>query len=287
MTDFHVPEEVAANCRKSAERSEWLARLPDVVRELEARWVLDLEAPFEGEDSCAWVARGLRDGREPVVLKVQMPHAECRDEAAGLAVWAGDAAVRLLDRDDEEGALLLERCVPGTHLRALPEEKQDQVIAGLLQRLWVTPPDPSRFRPLARMVAEWSYESGEFEGPWPYPELMEEGLATYRELLNEHAESVLLATDLHAGNVLRAEREPWLMIDPKPCVGDPAYDATQHLLNCEERLAARPFDTIRGFSQMLGLDADRVRRWTFARLATSGRGDVRRNQELARSVREG
>ena len=44
-------------------------------------------------------------------------------------------------------------------------------------------------------------------------------------------------TDLHAGNVVRAEREPWLVIDPKPFVGDPAYDATQHLLNCRDEIA--------------------------------------------------
>jgi Aminoglycoside/hydroxyurea antibiotic resistance kinase len=51
---------------------------------------------------------------------------------------------------------------------------------------------------------------------------------------------VLLASDLHAGNVLRPEREPWLVIDPKPFVGDPAYDATQHLFNCEVRLRSDP-----------------------------------------------
>jgi streptomycin 6-kinase len=43
---------------------------------------------------------------------------------------------------------------------------------------------------------------------------------------------VLLCTDLHAENVLAAEREPWLAIDPKPCIGDPAFDAIQHMLNC-------------------------------------------------------
>jgi streptomycin 6-kinase len=39
----------------------------------------------------------------------------------------------------------------------------------------------------------------------------------------EHDMAVVISTDLHAGNVLGAEREPWLAIDPKPFVGDPAY----------------------------------------------------------------
>jgi streptomycin 6-kinase len=80
--------------------------------------------------------------------------------------------------------------------------------------------------------------------------------------------AVLLVTDLHAGNVLRSQREPWLVIDPKPFVGDPAYDATQHLFNCRERLRAHPDATIDRFADLLGVDPNRVRLWTFARAAT-------------------
>jgi streptomycin 6-kinase len=64
---------------------------------------------------------------------------------------------------------------------------------------------------------------------------------------------VLLATDLHAGNVLRARREPWRVIDPKPFVGDPAYDATQHLRNCGVRLRSDPDGTIRRFADLLAV----------------------------------
>jgi hypothetical protein len=51
--------------------------------------------------------------------------------------------------------------------------------------------------------------------------------------------SVLLCTDLHAGNVLAGPRRPWLLIDPKPYIGDPHYDLLQHLLNCAD-LATQP-----------------------------------------------
>lgn len=74
---------------------------------------------------------------------------------------------------------------------------------------------------------------------------------------------MLLATDLHAGNVL-AHRERWLMIDPKPYVGDPAYDVLQHLLNCE-RLAADPRGLARRMADHANLDAERVTLWLFAR----------------------
>jgi len=76
---------------------------------------------------------------------------------------------------------------------------------------------------------------------------------------------VLLCTDLHAGNVLAAQREPWLVIDPKPYVGDPTYDGLQHMLNCEERLRADPRGFAERMAQLLDLDADRVTMWLFAR----------------------
>jgi streptomycin 6-kinase len=78
---------------------------------------------------------------------------------------------------------------------------------------------------------------------------------------------------LHAGNILRAGRQPWLVIDPKPFVGDPAYDATQHLFNCSARLLSDPHRTICTFADLLGVDHERVRLWMFARAAAEPRDD--------------
>ena len=76
---------------------------------------------------------------------------------------------------------------------------------------------------------------------------------------------MLLCTDLHAGNVLAARPEPWLVIDPKPFIGDPAFDAVQHMLNCEDRLAADPAPLAARMAGLAGVDAARVRQWLFAR----------------------
>ncbi len=65
-----------------------------------------------------------------------MPHMEGEHEIDGLRFWDGDPTVRLLMADDDLGAMLLERCEPGTVLRALAECEQDAVISGLLRRLW-------------------------------------------------------------------------------------------------------------------------------------------------------
>src|SRR5262249_54992256 len=156
------------------------------------------------------------------VLKLGMPHFEAVHELAGLRFWDGDPTVRLLDADGDLNAMLLERCEPGTHLRGLPEEEQDVVIAGLLRRLWRAPPEPHAFRPLAEHTAAWAAETRAEAEPRADPGLVREGLRLFEELPRTAAAEVLLTTDLHAGNVLRAEREPWLAIDPKPFVGDPA-----------------------------------------------------------------
>jgi streptomycin 6-kinase len=210
-----------------------------------------------------------------------MPHMEGEHEVQGLRFWNGDPTVKLLESDDEVGAMLLERCEPGTLLRVLPEPEQDVVIAGLLRRLWRSPSAPHPFRPLSAMTADWSRETLADVDRWPDTGLVREGLQLFEELPRMVSTEVLLATDLHAGNVLRSEREPWLVIDPKPFVGDPAYDATQHLFNCDARLLSDPDGTICRIADLLGVDPERVRLWTFARAAAEPRDNWRDDDSMA------
>jgi len=267
-----VPERLAAACRGVPERRAWLDALPEAIRRLQDRWSLSIGIPFEGPDvSCAWVAPAVcRDGTR-AVLKLGMPHMEGAHELQGLRFWDGEPTVRLLEADEALNAMLLEYCEPGTPLRDLPELEQDVVIAGLLHRLWRRPAAPHPFRPLSTMTAHWSDETRAAAPRWRDAGLVGEGLRCLEALSRPSASDELLATDLHAGNVLRARREPWLVIDPKPFVGDPAYDATQHLLNCQERMLAAPRDAIRRFADLLEVDAERVRQWMFARAAAEPR----------------
>ena len=276
-----IPERLAASCRKTPERAAWLNRLPGVLRNLERRWSLTLGAPFADEVSCAWVAPVALADETSAVLKLGMPHMEGEHELQGLRFWNGDPTVRLIACDENLGAMLLERCEPGTPLRAVAEPEQDQVIAGLLRRLWRTPLAPHPFRPLSAMTDSWTTETLADIERWPDTGLVREGLRLLNELPRTAPADVLLATDLHAGNVLRSQREPWLVIDPKPFVGDPAYDATQHLFNCEERLRADSDGMISRIADLLGLDRERVRLWMFARAAAEPRDSWMQDDSLA------
>ncbi len=275
-----VPERLAANCRKTPAREAWLDRLPGALRSIERRWSLKLGAPFTDDVSCAWVAPVALAGGISAVLKLGMPHMEGQHELQGLRFWNGDPTVRLLQADDELGAMLIERCEPGTALRALPELEQDVVIAGMLRRLWRLPVAPHPFRTLSAMTHYWSNETLTDVERWPDAGLVREGLRLLNELPRTAPVEVLLATDLHAGNVLRSKREPWLVIDPKPFVGDPAYDVTQHLFNCEERLRSDPEGTIRRIADLAGVDRERAQLWTFARAAAEPRDDWRDDDSM-------
>jgi streptomycin 6-kinase len=275
---LRVPERLAANAATEAFGRRWLAELPSLVESLCAGWSLTVAAPFETEVSCSWVAPAVRRDGTPAVLKIQLPHLEAAHEIAGLRIWNGDATVRLLEADDARSAMLLERCTPGTPLRRLPEPEQDVVLAAILRRMWRAVPAPSPFRSLAEMTAHWIERESADLARSPDPGLVRAGRHLYAELPRSAPANVLLATDLHAGNVLAAEREPWLAIDPKPFVGDPAYDATQHLVNCDERMRAEPLATIERFAGLLAVDAERLRLWMFARAATrclDAEGDAR------------
>ena len=216
------------------------------------------------------------------MLKLGWTHTEALHEADGLLVWDGRGAVRLIGAhvDGPTTALLLEICEPGTPLsRALPEPERDVVVAGLLRRLRIQPPDGHSFRPLADMCDEWAarfeVESAEAitRGEQHLdPGLARAGIALFRELPRTAGNSALLLTDLHHDNVLAAEREPWLVIDPKPYVGDPAYDTLQHMINFPGLLLPTPAGSPTGWPGLLDLDARRVRLWLFARCVQESPG---------------
>ena len=181
--------------------------------------------------------------------------------------------------------MLLERCMPGSSLKREPAAFQDEAICRLLPEIWqAILPAGAPFRPLAAMVAQWNREAYQQLGRFPDPDLARKGCRLKEKLIESTEEQVLLATDLHAGNILRAQRRPWLVIDIKPYLGDPTYDLTQHLLNGLDRLSAYPDATIKRLAGLAGLDAFRLRAWMVARLASEQGG---KHQALARKLSKG
>lgn len=258
-------------------RDEWLDTIPDTVARLSSLWSIEVGAPFQPGGATAWVAPAISAGGARRALKIMWSHPEALHEADGLRAWSGHGAVEIYadDRSTDTIAMLLELCVPGTTLAELPEQSQDVVVAGLLRRLWAASYDVSTFRPLQEMCSFWADQAEAGFAAQSHvldPALVSAGLGLFRSLPASASSQVLLCTDLHAENVLAAEREPWLVIDPKPYVGDPTYDALQHMLNCPGRLHADPRGLVARMADLLELDPDRLLQWLFARCVQESSG---------------
>jgi streptomycin 6-kinase len=269
MTALRLPTRLADYVAGNTDpaRQRWLDRLGDVIAQIAGRWELELGEPFEPGGACAWVAPARTAGGEQLVLKVGWLHPEATHEAAGLHFWDGNGAVRLHASEllGDCMAMLLERCEPGTMLAALPEPDQDEILCALLPRLWREPPAGHDFPTLREMCERWVREyEAKTDRPRLDPGIERAGIELFRTLPASAGQQVLLATDLHGENVLAAQREPWLAIDPKPHVGDPAFDPLQYMINCE-RVVVDPAGLARRHAELLGLDPERLRLWLFAR----------------------
>jgi streptomycin 6-kinase len=255
--------------REGAAGAAWLAELPSLVVELLERWgcLPDGDVTHGGVGLIVPVRRG--STATAAVLKVSFPHPGNVHEPDAFAVWGGQGAVLLYERDDDRFAMLLERARPQT-LAEAEAGNEDAIlrVAGRLNRRLAVPAPPGLPR-LRERVAQWEEEllrdSRELEHELP-ARVLDAALATIRELGPVQPDTVIHG-DLHAGNILRADREPWLAVDPKGYAGDPAYDGgtllksrALALLEADDLVKAvhRALD---GFADAAELDRERVRRW--------------------------
>lgn len=201
------------------------------------------------------------------MLKIQKPHRESEHEAAALEVWSGEGAIRLLDHEPEEHALLLERCLPGTPLSEAGTEDAMDVLIGLLPRLWKR---PDGFRPIEDDVP---YLRADIEGARD-ERLKDAALSYLRDLVPSQDERVLVNQDLHGDNVLAAEREPWLVIDPKPLAAEREFSAASIVRSDELGHSRR--DVLYRLDRLcsdLGLDRERAIGWTVMHTVAWSGGD--------------
>ncbi|MCL5996657.1 MAG: aminoglycoside phosphotransferase family protein [Chloroflexi bacterium] len=289
---------------RGAAGAAWLSSLPALIAECAQQWSLHLDAPF-AYPSINYVAPAVRADGAAMVLKIRFPDREFRSEAEVLRLYDGCGITRLLGADIPRGALLLEQLRPGTLLCDIADDEQATAIAaGIMRKLWLPAPFTYDFPTVAgwlqHMVecapALTSSTSHTVLASW-----IDRAVAIYRELAAAPAAHVLLHGDLHHYNILAAERDPWLAVDPFGVVGEPACEAGPWIMN---RLP-EPFDagaarriTIQCVDQLAGaLDIDRARlaAWSVVRLVLAafwtwedhGRGwdDVLACAEILQSIK--
>ena len=243
----------------------WLGAVPRLVDECAAAWGLTVgEAYGGGYASLVMPASAAAGGS--LVLKIQFPDRESEHEGAALRAWDGNGAIRLVAHDQERRALLLEWCVPGTPLSERSPDEALTVLIGLVRRLAIPAPaevgtlevEAGRWR--AELTSSWKAAGRPFE-----ERLLAAAVDVFEDAAYDAGSAVLLHQDLHGGNVLSAEREPWLVIDPKPLAGEPEFQAAPIVRSAE--LGTTRADVTYRLDRLcdeLGFDRDRARRWTLA-----------------------
>ncbi|MFI6177798.1 aminoglycoside phosphotransferase family protein [Nonomuraea sp. NPDC051191] len=263
-----IPEAFA---RATVERegepgAAWLAELPGIAGELLDRWgcVPDGEVLHGGVGIVVPVRRR---AEEAAVLKVSFPHPGNVHEPDAFAAWGGRGAVLLHERDDARFAMLLERVRTCT-LAEVQDGDEVVAVAGRLGRRLAVPAPPGlpRLRDRADAWEEGLRRDAEEFTHAPPRHAVDAAVATVRELGRVQPD-LLVHGDLHARNVLRADREPWLAVDPKGYAGDPAYDGgtllksrALTLLEADDlgKAVHRVLDV---FAEAAEVDRERARRW--------------------------
>ena len=251
----------------------WLENLADVVTAAEERWRIAIGDPFAPGGYTSWVAPATSADGQELVYKCVIPHDEAIGEAKALAAYDGDGAVRLVQSEPDSFELLLERCRPGRDLwTGTSDRDRLETATHLAQRLW-RPVGNSTLMSLRTIGPRWADVTERrlitHDLPWGSAPL-ERGAELLRKLPFDDHDPVLLHGDLHPGNILASEREPWLVIDPKPMTGEAAYDMAQLLTQRQGRVSEPPplgeiEERLAMLSGLVCLGQERVALWSLAR----------------------
>jgi streptomycin 6-kinase len=223
---IELPPSFLAMPRWWTEGQDWLASLPSEVQRQCERWDLQVDGEL-AHGSNAIVVPVLRYG-EPLALRMSPPAPDVSEQLHALRWWNGRGMVRLVEADADRGAMLLERL--GSPLTEVPLAESIGILGGLMRRLAV-PGDPTSLS-TATIAAD---RAAEFEADWervgrPFDQAwlrLAQQLGSSTLATTEH--QLAVNGDLHADQVLRGAREPWLVVDPVLYRGDIEFDLARIL----------------------------------------------------------
>jgi streptomycin 6-kinase len=250
----------------------WLAGLPALLAGVARDWRLAVGEPYAL--SFHWVTAVTREDGTPAVLKLGPPGpGHLAVEAATLEFLDGRGAVRLLAYDAARGALLLERA-PGPPASALVPDRDAGATAAVIAAIRRLHRPAPAGGPWPELTGEAASFAGHLREVPDHPDLphrlVERAGRLFGELCASAPGPVLLHGDLHHDNVLAAEREPWLAIDPFGVVGDPGYEVGSMLYNPDpdrrdDRWLALVEERVEHLADGLAMPVERVVAWGFVK----------------------
>ncbi|WP_240414009.1 aminoglycoside phosphotransferase family protein [Paenibacillus periandrae] len=250
----------------------WLEHFEELIQYCENRWSFQVQAAYPL--SFNFVAPVLFHNGTEAVLKLGVPNKELITEAEALRIYKGNGCARLWDADTDKGILILEKATPGHTLKTVVDDDEAvRLAAAVMRKLQVPPP----LRPLFPSTADWAKGFDKLRTRYhgstgPLPERMvRKAEEWFAKLHKTWRNPQLLHGDLHHENLLSAEREPYIAIDPKGLIGELEYGVISFLMN--NLPEKHPSDIIRRrielFSTELTLDPVRIITWGYCHAVLS------------------
>ncbi|MGI8577686.1 MAG: aminoglycoside phosphotransferase family protein [Nocardioidaceae bacterium] len=288
---YGVPAALLGQAELGPAWADWLGRLPALVSSLLIDWELAyVGPPWHGFASLVAPVQTSYGG--DAVLKVTFDgDDESLHEAVALRHWAGRGTVLLFRADPYRRALLLER-LHQQDLNQMPDTQACNLVARLYRRLHV--PALPQLQTVTSYVDRWVDALTSLPRSAPIPRrLVDQATSLGRQFVADPASTgVLIHGDLHYENVLAGDREPWLVIDPKPMSGDPHYEPAPMLWNRWDELIAsgnvraavrRRLHTL---VDTAGLGEQRARDWVIVRMVLNAHWSIADAERANRSLHE-
>lgn len=254
----------------------WIDDIPKIIDELKDKW--NLEIGNELDLSWNYVISAKRNTGENVVLKIYLPEdKEFLNQLETLKIFNGDGAIKVLESDRENFAILLEQCIPGNTLSSLNnEDAETQIFCDVVKKLWKKPISDYKFSNVGDDLKDfdWYFQNYERCKDLLEKDIVKKAQEKFKYLANTQTDLYLLHSDLHHENILQSERG-WLAIDPKGVLGEREYEITAFMRNpikrAKENLLTKDIllKRLGIICTELDLNRKRVIDWSFAQTILS------------------
>jgi len=264
------------NVHGKDQAKNWLQKIPQIIEELKIKW--DLEIGDEFELSYNYVISVKRKNGELAVLKIYFPDdPEFVNQLAFLKTVNGKGAIKVLETDEKNFAVLLEQCVPGNTLSSLNNEvKETNIFCEVVKQTWIKSPADHDFPGIEKEIEDFDWYLKNYDQFNDYidTETIIKARQKYAKLLNTQTDLYLLHSDLHHENILESERG-WLAIDPKGVLAEREYEVNAFLRNPIKRaennlltkeILVKRLDII---ARKLDLNRQRIIDWCFCQTLLS------------------
>lgn len=267
----------------------WLAELPVVVAALAERWALTMDEPLRG-GTASYVATATDLAGRPLVLKVAMPLEMDDGEGFARSVYvhefaSGRGCAALVDHDEPNRAMLLERLGPNLHDTDAGLVTVLETIATTLTAFWRPAPADCSL-PTGADQAGWL--AGYITTTWdelarPCGRAVIDRALDYcdqRGAAFDPSTAVVIHGDAHGWNTLDAGDGIHKFIDPEGLVSEPAHDLAVPMREYNEPLLAG--DTARlvreraeSLASWCDVDPEAVWEWGFVERVSTGLAGLR------------